>query len=62
MTNKLLSQAQMLTVSNIDAPEFPLLPQSLLNTVEEVHILLHLARTHEQTQSGGEASRSVMQA
>lgn len=35
MTNKLLSQARTLTESNTEAPEFAVLPQSLI--LEEVH-------------------------
>lgn len=35
MTNKLLSQARTLTESNTEAPEFAVLPQSLM--LEEVH-------------------------
>ena len=36
MTNKLLSRARMLTVSNTEVHKFPLLPQSVLNVLKVV--------------------------
>lgn len=63
MTNNLLSQAKVLMVSNTQASDFPLLPQSLLNILKELqskHMtsISAVLGVHTLTESRGEAARS----